>query len=65
MASRRTDRVLAGDRVEILVGDEKGGWGIIDLTPARYGEYHVRMYGSGNDVRVFKRSEIRKPRRRV
>lgn len=57
-----TNKVLAGDRVTILVGDEKGSWGIVQLIPAPRGEYHVAIAGSQSDVRVYERSEIRKSR---
>lgn len=53
-------RVNVGDRVGIKVGDEKGGWGIIKLILD--GEYHISMYGSDTDVRLFSREEFSKPR---
>lgn len=58
----RKNKVLAGDRVTIKVGDEKGSWGIVQLVPARRGEYHVGIAGSHSDVRVYARNEIRKAR---
>lgn len=47
-----------GDRVEIKVGLDTGGWGIVKAIDADY--CHVAMYGNDNDVRAFTRSEIRK-----
>lgn len=52
-------RVYEGDRVEILVGDEKGSWGIVKQIA--HGFYHVGIAG-GADSRIFERSEIRKSR---
>lgn len=48
------------DRVQILVGDEAGGWGIVRLV--RNGEYHVGLYGAASADRVYDESEIRKIR---
>ena len=52
-------KVQTGDRVEILAGDERGGWGVVSVI--RGGNYHVRPYG-GTDERIYERSEIRKKR---
>ncbi len=56
----RTHKVVGGDRVEITAGDEIGGWGIVHQVVGD--DYHVGMYGSHFDVRLFERSEIRKSR---
>lgn len=56
----RTHRVVRGDRVDIVAGEENGGWGIVRQVIGD--QYHVGMYGSTIDVRLFERSEIRKPR---
>jgi hypothetical protein len=47
-----------GDRVRLLAGDERGGWGIVQrvVAPA---EILVAPYG-GSDVRVFERRELRR-----
>ena len=52
--------ISVGDRVDIKVGDEKDGWGIVSAADESL--YHVAMYGSGADIRCFERHEIRKPR---
>lgn len=52
-------KVRPGDRVEILAGDEKGSWGIVQLIQGD--EYHVALYAS-DDIRVYKRRELRKNR---
>lgn len=45
-----------GQRVDILAGDEKGGWGtFIGLDGDAY---HVAPYG-GSDLRIYDVSEIR------
>lgn len=45
-----------GQRVTLLTGDEKGGWGTLQLI--KDDEYHVALYG-GSDVRLYDASEIR------
>jgi hypothetical protein len=57
----RTSRVGGGDRVDITAGDECGGWGTVRQVVGE--DYHVALYGSDHDIRVYTRSEIRKPRR--
>lgn len=56
----RSVPVTGGDRVEIIAGDECGGWGTV--VQVLGDEIHVGMYGSTTDVRVYSRDEIRKPR---
>lgn len=53
-------RVVEGNRVTILQGDEKGSWGIVQLVQGD--EYHVGIAG-GNDSRIYERDEIRKSRK--
>lgn len=56
----RSVPVTGGDRVEIIAGDECGGWGIVRQVLG--GDVHVALYGSATDVRVYERREVRKPR---
>jgi hypothetical protein len=59
-AARASHKIVGGDRVDILAGDERGAWGIVSRVTG--GHYHVRLYASESDVRVYTRSELRKPR---
>jgi ribosomal protein L24 len=54
--------VALGDRVDIKAGDERGGWGIVRYIDEDH--FHVGLYGSTSDVRVYERSEITRPRSR-
>lgn len=56
--------IAIGDRVEIRAGDERGGWGIVRDVPATApdGRYHVGLYDSRSDVRVYDRNELVRPR---
>lgn len=65
MTTHRTNsHISVGDQVYVKVGDEKGGWGIVVDVPATSpdGLYHVGLYGSSSDVRVYGRAEITRPR---
>lgn len=49
--------VTKDTRVDILAGDEKGGWGLV-VGDSIDGNFRVAMYGSRSDVRVFDRGEL-------
>lgn len=51
-----------GERVQILAGDERGGWGTV-VSYLGENSYEIAVYGSTTDVRLFERSELRKPRK--
>jgi hypothetical protein len=59
-AARASNKLVGGDRVDVLAGDERGGWGIVSHVAGSH--FHVRLYGSESDVRVYTRSELRKRR---
>ncbi len=52
----KTKTLQPGERVSILAGDERGGWGIVDRVVSRE-EIHVKVYGG--EARVYTRSELR------
>lgn len=57
--------IRVGDRVDIKAGDEAGGWGIVKLILDRdpKPEYHVGLYASETDYRVYHRDELSRPYR--
>lgn len=44
-----------GERVSILAGDERDGWGVVALVVSRE-EIHVKVYGG--EARVYARREL-------
>lgn len=46
-----------GDRVTLLAGDERGGWGVVKLITSPE-EIHVSVYGG--ESRAFERRELRR-----
>lgn len=58
-------KLVRGDRVWILAGDERGSYGVVVL--AREGWYHVGLHtldpDARSDIRIYARNELRKPRK--
>lgn len=57
--ARKTRALEPGERVTILAGDERGGWGIVALF-ASSEEVHVKVYGG--EARMYERRELRRER---